>query len=284
MIVKFVLSSGIMILLTSTLTSFNIQPMSSPTAKSIQQTMAKVDDSLYVCKYEVSNTEYRNFLEFLKAKDPGLAEKYKIDSTKWIAGSRYREPMAIYYHSHPAYNNYPVVCVSYEAALAYCDWLTAQYNSDAKRKFKKVKFFLPSEEIWMMVAGGGNKNKMYPWGNYYLRNRTGQFLCNFKRLGDQSITYNVTTKEYEIVPEFESMTGDLSDKSFFTAAVNTFDAVAPYGIHNMSGNVAEMVSEEGIAKGGSYNSPGYDVRIQSKMNYTEASPQVGFRVFMKIEP
>ena len=70
----------------------------------------------------------------------------------------------------------------------------------------------------------------------------------------------------------------------YTTPVNAFEAVAPYGIHNMSGNVAEMISEKWIAKGGSYNSPGYDVRIQSKMNYTEASPEVGFRVFMKIEP
>jgi hypothetical protein len=50
----------------------------------------------------------------------------------------------------------------------------------------------------------------------------------------------------------------------------------------MSGNVAEMLNEKGIAKGGSYNSPGYDVRIESKMNYNDASPEVGFRVFMEV--
>jgi len=245
--------------------------------------MAKVNDSLYVCKYEVSNLEYRNFLGSLKAIDPVLAEKYKVDSTKWQVGIRYGEPMVNYYHLHPAYNNYPVVCISYEAALAYCDWLTGLYHADAKRKFNSVKFFLPSDETWTTVAGGGNKNKMYPWGNYYLRNRTGQFLCNFKRLGDQSITYNKESKQYEVVVEFGAMPGGLNESGLTTAAVNSFEAVAPYGIYNMSGNVAEMVNEKGIAKGGSYNSPGYDVRIQSKMNYSDASPEVGFRVFMKIE-
>jgi len=275
MLSKFLLSSGLFLFI-GTLTSFNIEQPSSPIAKSIQQAMAKVNDSLYVCKYEVSNLDYRNFLGYLKTTDTALAEKYKVDSTKWLTELRYQEPMANYYHLHPAYNNYPVVCISYEAALAYCDWLTEQYNADPKRKFNKVKFFLPSEEQWSNVANGGNKNKMYPWGNYYLRNKNGEFLCNFKRLGDQSITFNKESKQYEVVPEFEAMSGGL------TTSVSSFDAAGPYGIHNMSGNVAEMVSEKWNAKGGSYNSPGYDVRIESKMNYTEASPEVGFRVFMKV--
>jgi formylglycine-generating enzyme required for sulfatase activity len=265
------------------LTSFNNQDPFSLTAKSIQQTMTKVNDELYVCKYEVSNLEYRNFLGYLKAKDASLAEKYKVDTTKWVTELRYQEPMAMYYHLHPAYNNYPVVCISYEAAWAYCEWLTDQYNADAKRKFKKVRFFLPSEEQWMTVANGGNKNKMYPWSNYYLRNKAGEFLCNFKHVGDENISYDTEKKEYTITPEAK-VPGSLRDNAMYTAAVNSFEPTVPYGIYNMSGNVAEMVNEKGIAKGGSYNSPGYDVRIQSKMNYTDASPEIGFRVFMKIEP
>ena len=245
--------------------------------------MAKVNDELYACKYEVSNLEYRNFLGYLKTKDASLAEKYKVDTTKWLSELRYCEPMANYYHLHPAYNNYPVVCVSYEAALAYCYWLSDQYNADSKRKFKKVRFFLPSEEQWMAVANGGNKNKMYPWSNYYLRKKSGEFLCNFKHVGDENISYDTEKKEYTITPEAK-IAGSLSDNAMYTAAVNSYEAAAPYGIHNMSGNVAELISEKGIAKGGSYNSPGYDVRIQSKMNYTDASPEIGFRVFMKIEP
>jgi formylglycine-generating enzyme required for sulfatase activity len=181
MLAKFLLSSCLFLFI-GTLTSFNIQQPFLPTAKNIQQVMAKVNDSLYVCKYEVSNLDYRTFLGSLNTTNSVLAEKYKVDSTKWLTELRYQEPMANYYHLHPAYNNYPVVCISYEAALAYCDWLTEQYNADTKRKFNKVKFVLPSEEEWMVVANGRNKNKMYPWGNYYLRNKTGEFLCNFKRL------------------------------------------------------------------------------------------------------
>ena len=48
----------------------------------------------------------------------------------------------------------------------------------------------------------------------------------------------------------------------------------------MCGNVAEMISEKGIALGGSWKDTGYDVRIESTANYTEPSPTVGFRPMM----
>src|SRR6186997_3684156 len=110
MITRLFLFTGLFLFIG--LTSFNNQDPFSLTAKSIQQTMTKVNDELYVCKYEVSNLEYRNFLGYLKAKDASLAEKYKVDTTKWVTQLRYQEPMAMYYHRHPAYNDYPVVGIS----------------------------------------------------------------------------------------------------------------------------------------------------------------------------
>src|SRR5687767_1949924 len=98
--VKLFLSSGLFFFLV-TLTSFNRQG-SLPNARAIQQIMTRVNDSLYVCKYETSNSEYRNFLESLKGKEAVLVEKYRIDSTGWG-----NDAMAKYYHLHPAYKNYP---------------------------------------------------------------------------------------------------------------------------------------------------------------------------------
>ncbi|MDZ7649210.1 MAG: hypothetical protein U5K54_19695 [Cytophagales bacterium] len=37
------------------------------------------------------------------------------------------------------YNHYPAVNISFEAANAYCDWLTQQYNNAVERKYKKGK-------------------------------------------------------------------------------------------------------------------------------------------------
>jgi hypothetical protein len=45
----------------------------------------------------------------------------------------------------------------------------------------------------------------------------------------------------------------------------------------MNGNVAEMLADSDQAAGGSWRSPGYDIRNESLMPYDDASPEVGFR-------
>jgi len=263
------------------LTSFNNKDSFSLTAKSIQETMVKVTDELYACKYEVSNLEYRNFLDYLKVKDASLAEKYKVDTTKWISQLRYQEPMAMYYHRHPAYNDYPVVGISYEAALAYCKWLTEQYNADPKRKFFKVEFTLPSEEQWMKAAGGGNDKALYAWGGYYMRKKTGEYLCNFRHIGDAFIVADSLGNPTFSNNAIEKVASGLNDNMFYTASVKSFWP-NKIGIYNACGNVAEMTKEKGLTKGGSWNSFGGDVTIQSKRSYNEPSAEVGFRVFMRV--
>lgn len=64
--------------------------------------------------------------------------------------------------------------------------------------------------------------------------------------------------------------------AFITAKVGTFKPNT-YGLYDMSGYVAEMISEPGIAVGGSWDCPGYDVRIWSRLPYEGPSPFVGFR-------
>jgi formylglycine-generating enzyme required for sulfatase activity len=151
-----------------------------------------------------------------------------------------------------------------------------------------VVFRLPTEAEWILAANGGNVNRMYPWSNYYLRNRKGEFLCNFLNLGDQSISYDKESKTYKIINLTTNNTATgldstlvLSDIAFYLSTTLSFYP-SPTGFYNISGNAAEMVAEKGLAKGGSYNDPGYDVRISSKKQYEGPSPEIGFRVAMEI--
>ena len=107
-----------------------------------------------------------------------------------------------------------------------------------------------------------------------LRNKSGLFLCNFKHVSDDNITFDPETKSYKIITPKSNKTFILAEKSSFKPN--------EYGLFNMSGNAAEMVAEKGIAKGGSFNDPGYDVRIKSIKRYSGPSPEIGFRTVMEI--
>ena len=72
------------------------------------------------------------------------------------------EPYKKYYFRHPKYNNYPVVGISKESALAYCSWLTAKINNqlinDKDHLVKKIIIRLPTHREWKLAAQGGLSN------------------------------------------------------------------------------------------------------------------------------
>ena len=55
----------------------------------------------------------------------------------------------------------------------------------------------------------------------------------------------------------------------------------PYGLHNIVGNVSEMIQEEGVAMGGDWMTTGY--KITTKKKYEKGGAAwIGFRVYMEI--
>ncbi|MBI5219793.1 MAG: SUMF1/EgtB/PvdO family nonheme iron enzyme [Bacteroidia bacterium] len=254
------------------------------TIKDIEKTLGKINDTLYVSKYEVSNLQYKAFLSELKKTKN--AEKYnasKIDTVGWLEPTIRNEPMVVLYHKHPVYDKYPVVNISYDGAQNFCEWLTEKYNSSPDKKFKKVKFRLPAEKEWVFAAKGGSKDQeIYSWGNNNLKNAQGKKFCNYLEIGDEFIHKDKTKGEYVI--EKKSGLGSvktLGETYDITAPV---DAFLPngYGLFNLSGNVAEMIAEKGKTKGGSWRSSGYDVRIDLTDTYEKSSVEIGFRCVMVV--
>ena len=210
---------------------------------------------------EVTNASYNLFLEDLKAQGRMADfEKAKIDTARAI--------LVTHYGTHPAFPplpTYPVSCISHEGAMLFCRWLTEKMCGD------EWEYTLPTTDQWKHAAHGGLIYNTYPIGGPYLTNGNGEPLYNFLRIGEESIT--MQDGKYVVVINYDPFhhIDNLPDPAKSHRPNN-------YGLYNMSGNVAEMVYERGVAYGGSYLDPGYDIRIDSEKRYDGPSPLIGFRV------
>jgi gliding motility-associated lipoprotein GldK len=142
------------------------------------------------------------------------------DTLCWVADFTYsyNEPWATMYFWHPAYDEYPVVGVSWKQATAFCIWRTQFLNSFLQQNGETFvhEYRLPSEAEWEYAARGGLDLAPYPWGGMYTRNNEGCFLANYKPLRG-------------------NYTDDGGEK---TVKVGTYEP-NEFGLFDMAGNVAE---------------------------------------------
>lgn len=264
-------------------------PEKSPYFKSlidirpIQKELQPIGEGKYMAATETTNEAYELFLkDLLNQLKFDLLEKCRIHPVDWRgllpAGMQNLSDAVLYKRiGHPDAPRMPVVNISYEAAQIYCDWLTTVYNqsTDRKKRYKKVRFRLPSDAEWMDAASAGQKNVPYPWGGYYFKNSKGCYLAN---VNPYLNVYDEQTKTFSSNADAESP-GE--DDAFFPASVDSYFPNA-LGLYNMSGNVAEMVQEEDFTKGGSWLEPVFYAQIDSRHFQPVPSPAVGFRVLMEV--
>jgi len=88
--------------------------------------------SFYLDETEVRNIDYLEYLYWLKRvyglSYPEVYRKALPDTLVWRDKLGYNEPFVTQYLRHPAYQNYPVVGVSWMQANDYCIWRTDRVN------------------------------------------------------------------------------------------------------------------------------------------------------------
>lgn len=217
-------------------------------------------DYLLMAATEVSNKEYRSFLEDVTGEIASLIP----DTTVWNRKGSFNAPYVKYYFKHPAYDNYPVVGVTYEQAMAFCEWKEDQLNKLDTSKVVIVR--LPTEDEWEYAASAGGDYPIYPWEGKDMIDKKGRARANFVRgKGD-----------------YMGLAGSsLGDNADITAPVNSYDP-NKLGLYAMAGNVAEMVAEKGVAKGGSWNDRADELKMKARQLYVEPSAQIGFRYLVEV--
>ncbi|MDZ4758179.1 MAG: SUMF1/EgtB/PvdO family nonheme iron enzyme [Bacteroidota bacterium] len=184
-----------------------------------------------------------------------IKEEFMIypDTLCWVRDFTYayNDPMTRQYFSHPKYDDYPVVGVSWHQARAFCHWRSHRLNNFLYNinEYSQEQFRLPSESEFEYAARGGRDGNMYPWGGPYVRNTKGCFLANFKPgRGDY-----------------------INDGGFYPVKVNAYFP-NDYGLYCMSGNVAEWTNSAYAEQGNqitSDGSPEYRYRYKKEESETQ---------------
>ena len=168
------------------------------------------------------------------------------DTLVWVHDFTYgyNEHLTESYFWHPAYDDYPVVGVTWGQAKAFNGWRTF-YLNEWRMKNGDVfvqRFRMPTEAEWEFAARGGLDLSPYPWGGPYIRNIQGCPLANFK-----------------------PMRGDyVEDNGCYTVPIGSYEPNG-YGLYNMAGNVAEWTStayDEGVYEFSHDMSPEYQYRAK----------------------
>ena len=237
----------------------------------------QINDTLYIDETEVTNISWREYLYYLSSieKDEGKYQTALPDTLVWNSDTS-ASPLSEYYHRHPSFNNYPVVGISYLQAIEFCKWRTYAANqgiylgkiknpmTHLKDSFP-IKFYyrLPTQEEWETVASGNLTATEFPYGykDVYTKwrgKKSKMFNCIFP--GDHPHPSDPHS------PDIKIYTADV--KAFLP---NFYDA------YNMIGNVAEMISEKGVAKGGSFIHPLDSCKVSINQYYSKPEMWLGFR-------
>jgi formylglycine-generating enzyme required for sulfatase activity len=233
----------------------------------------EVSENFFVDQYEVSNLNWIEYISWTKGTYGVNSEEYQTvlpDTLVWRKPKAYNEPYVEYYHKHPAYHNYPMVGISYEQAIAFCKWRSDRVNEKIYIKENKIdykpgdvypdapkvyQYRLPTKAEWEKIAKVGYSERL------------AQKLEKKKYRNAEKTNF---------LNKNDTDTEELNHKGDITTKVDAYWPNA-LGVYNVFGNVAEMVAEKGIAKGGGWIHSEESVTLKNDFKFENPTDWIGFR-------
>tara|TARA_B110000211_G_C14075647_1_gene551899 strand:- start:312 stop:1184 length:873 start_codon:yes stop_codon:yes gene_type:complete len=253
----------------------------------------EISNNYYVDQTEIKVIDWREYQYWNIYYTKSFSSKF--DSTVWRNYDKNNRDanMEDIYYSHPVYNEYPIVGITYKSALEYCKWRSDRVFEYQliKRGILKVdkdqigdfftieKYFngtwknikpdysitypyysLPTMKEWLSFASGGNDLDSLPFG----------------------VKIEATKNWFGKINNDTLELGVKNNSSYYYGPSHTgYGKVNNYKLRRIIGGVSEMLIEPGIAAGGNWTKDLNYFSLKDTVNYIKPNNWLGFRCVAK---
>ncbi len=266
-----------------------------PNPKSQDHNASEINDVFWMGAFEISNEQ---FALYDSKHDSRLESRHGYQFG--IKGYPMNEP------------GQPVVRVSCQEAIAFCDWIRKQYGEEIQKELEKqfpenkkksidFRITLPSRELWRFACRAGSSTP-FSFGDFETD------FSSFANLGDQHLVEYATCstqgpfghytgsrilKNASKYDDWVLRDDRFDDGAFMTTSVGQYQP-NKWGLYDMHGNAAEWTlpnnsdkhSKIAYACGGSFYDRPFRATVDSSIEYPAYRKvfNVGFRIALIANP
>lgn len=215
------------------------------------------------------------------------------DTTVWVNDFPQSDNLIYmrYYYSHPAYDDYPVVGVTWEQANAYCAWRTEKLKNQLGGSLgDEQPYRLPTEAEWEYAARGKSQNE-FPWENHLSGEGRQLLFANFQPDdGDYTKDGNIITSKVGIFPPNSNglfdMAGNVAEwtsTAYTDAGVEAMNNINPENQYNAAYDDPYRMKKKTV-RGGSWKDSESHIKAAWRTSEYQNQPRsyIGFRCVRSI--